>query len=457
MPNSKKGMDRRSFLKTAGGMTVVAATFNPFQMLSKAHAALAIDAKMAASLKKRFGGTTIRMVGLRDLSTEIALKKVPEFTKKTGINIKASMLEFGEMCSTEKMDFMSQAGAWDVVAVDQPSLGEYVTSGWIYPLTEFINDNTLPDLMLDDMIPAVTKGIKWEGVYYDVAMGAGCNLFGYRKDLFEKHGLPGPPATWEDFLAYAKELNDPPKTYGAALFAKRGEYLSYDMTAYFGSWGSGFIDENKQILFDNDAGLEAMEFYADLILKHKVVPPGTINYGHPEFTQAFQTGLAAMGNMIQETVGEPLEDPKVSKVGGKIAYSVVPGKKQSDGSVLHTPAICSHSFAINKHSKNKAAAFCALHMMTTQGVDYMLAGGRPTRKSHFAKEVLEKYPVMEAMSKSLPFAVMRPNIPVYPSVSEIFSTNFHRVLSGEVPLEKTMKKAGEDARKIMAKAYPDKY
>ena len=87
----------------------------------------------------------------------------------------------------------------------------------------------------------------------------------------------------------------------------------------------------------------------------------------------------------------------------------------------------------------------------------MLVGGRPTRKSHFTKKVMEKYPVMEAMSKSLPLAVMRPNIPEYPSVSEIFSTNFHRVLAGEVPLEKTMKKAGEEARKIMAKAYPDKY
>jgi multiple sugar transport system substrate-binding protein len=450
-------MDRRTFLKATGGMALTAATFSPWNMINRAHAALTIDDQMAASLKKRFDGVTIRMVGLRDISTEIALKKVPEFTQKTGIQIKASMLEFEEMCATEKMDFLSQAGAWDVVAVDQPSLGEYVTSGWIYPLTEFIEDKTLPDLMLDDLIPAVTKGIKWEGVYYDVAMGAGCNLFGYRKDLFEQHGLPGPPQSWQDFLAYAKELNDPPKRYGIALFAKRGEYLSYDMTAYFGSWGSGFIDENKQILFDNDAGLEAMEFYADLLLKHKVAPPGSINYGHPEFTQSFQTGLTAMGNMIQETVGEPLEDPKVSKVGGKIAYGVVPGKKQSDGSVRHTPAICSHSFGINKNSKNKAAAFCAIHLMTTQGEDYMLVGGRPTRKSHFSKAVTEKYPVMAAMAKSLPLAVMRPNIPEYPSVSEIFSTNFHRVLSGEVPLEKTMKKAGEDARKIMAKAYPDKY
>ena len=66
MPNSRKGMDRRSFLKTAGGIAVAAATFNPLQMLSKAHAALTIDDKMAASLKKRFGGTTIRMVGLRE-------------------------------------------------------------------------------------------------------------------------------------------------------------------------------------------------------------------------------------------------------------------------------------------------------------------------------------------------------------------------------------------------------
>ena len=448
-----KKMSRRQFLKTTA--TVTAATAS----VSLLNGRGVPFAEAAREYKMRYEGTTVRMVALRDISTEVALGKIPEFTEKTGIEVEANLLEFGEMVNTAKMDFVSGAGTWDIVAVDQPSLGEYVTSGWIYPLTEFIMNRDLPDPRVDDFIPAIMNGAGiWEGVYYAFPMGSYGNLFGYRTDLYEAAGITALPNTWEEFLAQAEELNNPPDLYGTVLYAKRGEYLSYDAAAYLWSYGSGFIDADKHIMWDSPEGLEALTFYSDLILKHKVVPPGCLNYGHQEFTQAFQTGLVAMGLMIQESVGEPMENPDVSKVVGTMAYGAVPGKEQENGSILRTPCIGAHSLALNSNSKNKEAAYLVAEFLTDQGEDYMLAGGKPTRLSQFDyPAVMEKYPYMEAVAENLPLGVTRPNIPEYPSVSEIFSTSFHRVLSGEVPLEETMKAAAQEASKILEKAYPGKY
>ena len=447
-----KRLNRRQFLKTTAVVTAATASASLWRVYR-------IPAIEAARYSKKYEGTTIRMVALRDISTEVALERIPEFAEATGIQVEANLLEFGEMVNTEKMDFVSGAGTWDVVAVDQPSLGEYVTSGWIYPLTEFIEDPEMPDANVEDFIPAIINGAGiWEGVYYAFPMGSYGNLFGYRTDLYEAAGLTKTPDTWEEFLAHAQALNNPPDVYGTVLYAKRGEYLSYDAAAYLWSFGSGFIDENKHIMWDSPEGLAALSFYADLILKHKVVPPGCLNYGHQEFTQAFQTGLVAMGLMIQEAVGEPMEDPKVSNVVGKMAYGSVPGKEQEDGTVLRTPCIGAHSLAINSDSKNKEAAYMVVEFLTNQGEDYVLAGGKPTRMSHFEyPSVMEKYPYMEAVAENLPLGRTRPNIPEYPAVSEIFSTNFHRVLSGEAELEKTMKEAAQEASKILEAAYPEAY
>jgi ABC-type glycerol-3-phosphate transport system substrate-binding protein len=121
-----KKINRRDFMKSAAVIGAAAASSSMLKLPNVIH---------AAPLHKRYDGVTVRVCTLRDISGEIALKKIPELTAATGIKVEPNMLEFGEMVNTEKMDFVAGAGAWDVVAIDQPSLGEYVTSGWVYPLT----------------------------------------------------------------------------------------------------------------------------------------------------------------------------------------------------------------------------------------------------------------------------------------------------------------------------------
>lgn len=413
---------------------------------------------------------TIKIAALQDLSTQTALKmlKDSDFEEKTGITVEANLLEFSPMVQAHKMDFMSGAGNYDLVAIDQPSLGLYVTSGWVTPLTEFLKDTSLPNIDQDDLIQSLLAraGI-WEDQLYAIPMGSYGGLFGYRADVFEKHGIE-PPKTYEEFYQAAVKVNDPPNLYGTALFAHKGEYLAADMSPYLWSWGAGFINgsdvdypgmKKYHAAWATPEGIAALKFYARFY-KEGLTPIDTLNYDHVRFTEAFQVGKVAMGLMIGEAVGEPMENPDKSKVSGKMKYTPFPGKKKADGSVLPPmPMIGAHSLGINKDSKNQKEAFMVLQFLTGKaiGKEYILAGGKPFRNSHFFDEAYAKFPSMAAYAGNIPTGQCRPNIPEYPAVSEIFTTAFHTALADKnADIEKIMKAAAEKANKeILQPSYPE--
>jgi ABC-type glycerol-3-phosphate transport system substrate-binding protein len=188
----------------------------------------------------------------------------------------------------------------------------------------------------------------------------------------------------------------------------------------------------------------------------------TLNYDHVRFTEAFQVGKVAMGLMIGEAVGEPMENPDKSKVAGKMDYTPFPGKKRADGSVTPPmPMIGAHSLAVNKDSRNKKEAFMVLQFLTSKaiGKEYILRGGKPFRQSHFFPEAFEKFPSLKAYAGNIPTGKCRPNIPEYPAVSEIFTTAFHRALAQkDADIEKIMKQAAQKANnEVLKPSYPDAY
>ncbi len=416
--------------------------------------------------------TKINICALQDISTQVALKilKESDFEERTGITVQANLLEFAPMVQAHKMDFMSGAANYDLVAVDQPSLGLYVTSGWVMPLAEFMADESLPSLDNDDLIQALLSmaGI-WKDKLYAVPMGSYGGLFAFRKDVFAEHGLT-PPKTFAEFYEYAKKVNNPPKLYGTALFAHKGEYLAADMAPLLWSWGAGYINGSDVNLpnlkpyhaaWDTPEGIAALKFYARFY-KEGLTPVDTLNYDHVRFTEAFQVGKVAMGLMIGEAVGEPMENPEKSKVAGKMDYTPFPGKKRADGTVTPPmPMIGAHSLAVNKDSRNKKEAFMVLQFLTSKaiGKEYILRGGKPFRQSHFFPEAFEKFPSLKAYAGNIPTGKCRPNIPEYPAVSEIFTTAFHRALAQkDADIEKIMKEAAQKANnEVLKPSYPDAY
>ena len=414
--------------------------------------------------------TVITVCVLRDHSFEAALKllKESDFESRTGIKVEAIVLEFEPMLRAHELDFAKKDnGNYDLISIDQPSLGRYVTRRWVRSLDEFTADSSLPSLDVDDIVPVLREACgRWDKGFYAVPLGSYGALFAYRTDVLKAAGL-APPESFAEFLAHARKVNNPPNIYGTALFAHEGEYITADAAPFLWSWGSGLINgcdvnlpgrPRYRVAWDTPEGIAALEFYATFY-REKLAPSDTLKFDHARYIAAFQNGRVAMGIMPAEGIGVPMDDPQVSKVSGKIAYATLPRRKQADGSLGPPRAgLGAHSLAITRHSKHPRQAYLVLQYLTGSsiGPEYIRRGGRPFRKSHFSPEALAAVPYMKAIRDGMLTGRCRPNIPEYPAVSKVFYTAFHAALEHGGSVSEIMRAAAKNANEnILKPAYPD--
>ena len=168
-------------------------------------------------------------------------------------------------------------------------------------------------------------------------------LLYYNKDMFDKAGVPYPPAsadkawTWDEFVATAKKLtfdtngrtpNDAGfnrnqiRQYGAMV-----ETLTWQLEVWALSNGGGFYNANgTQVIIDQDAAIEAIQKVADLNLKDNVAPlsPGLSDDG---IQRSIIAGTVAMATGGQWNVGTCLATAR-DQEGLNYGVAVLPYMKQ---------------------------------------------------------------------------------------------------------------------------------
>jgi multiple sugar transport system substrate-binding protein len=129
--------------------------------------------------------------------------------------------------------------AYDLIAVDLPWLGEFVTKGVISPLPDVMDTDRLDP---GDFHTAGWRAMHWDGVPYGVPSQTTPELMFYRKDWFAKDGI-APPATTDDVIAAAKHFHDPRMgRYGVAWNAARGTALGHTFIMTCADFGQPIID-----------------------------------------------------------------------------------------------------------------------------------------------------------------------------------------------------------------------
>jgi multiple sugar transport system substrate-binding protein len=176
----------------------------------------------------------------------------------------------------------------------------------------------------------------------------------YNKDMFSKAGISKPPTTWDEFLTTAKALTSG-STFGFAL--NSDPFYSWP---WFVQNGVTWLGADKKTLaLDTPEAIEAMQFQADLIYKHKVapVPVSAVAYEGPQ--KLFSAKRAAM-----ITTG-PWDIQAIQKGSPDVDFGIAQALK---GKVQGT-AISGTSMFIPKGAKNPDMAWEFIKRITALDVE----------------------------------------------------------------------------------------
>jgi ABC-type glycerol-3-phosphate transport system substrate-binding protein len=150
--------------------------------------------------------------------------------------------------------------------------------------------------------------------YYHRSLG--CVALFWNTEIFKKAGIAGPPKTWDEYVQIAKKVTNPEKKIFATTATLQIEpptNMTYDIYPLILQAGGGILDTKvNKAAFNSPAGVKAIEWYVDLVNKHKVAVPGVLSNGEKEKRANFATGNIAMmfegpwGVAIQKNLNKDL-------------------------------------------------------------------------------------------------------------------------------------------------------
>jgi multiple sugar transport system substrate-binding protein len=378
-----------------------------------------------------------------------ALKQAAlDYEKQTGVHINIAEFPYANLFEKELIDLNSRTGAYDLIMLDDPWFPRFASKQFLTDLTPLLQKRGQagPDTDFIKTSVALCKHPYDTGALYALPYVGNSQLFFYRKDLFEKHGLKE-PTKWEEVLAAAKTIQEKEteggKTYGYVMRAAQGNAAVADFMPIFWAFGGEMFDAAGKPTVNSPEGMAALKFMLEL---GKYTPPGYANFNADDVGAHLLQGTAAMSINWPAWIS-PFSDPARSKVIRKMAFTTLPGAAKTGQAEIGNWLI-----AIPKDAKNTDAAMDFLLWATTAEQMKISAqrGNPPTRKSVFEdKELVAKFPSYPAQLKSLETSRPRPRTPQWNEIENAFGIFLSKANSGALSPEDAMNQANAEIEKII--------
>lgn len=251
----------------------------------------------------------------------------------------------------------------DVAYLDSSAVGMFASRNALVDLDPYIATSNA--VKADDYVTAFRDSASYEGKMYGLPFdGESTGLF-YRTDLFEAAGIAGPPTNWQEFEEAAKKLtNVEEKRYGFILFAPEAAYYWYPWLWQTG--GRLLSEDGKQIMFNNEDGKRAAEYYVRL---REYSPEDFLNSNSYDGRVAFANGTVGMyvaGAWFAGTLRSEFPD-----IDGKWAAVPLPQDKQC------ATTVAGDTLVIFANSKNKDAAWKWIEFLSAPQVMALWNIGTP--------------------------------------------------------------------------------
>jgi ABC-type glycerol-3-phosphate transport system substrate-binding protein len=308
--------------------------------------------------------------------------------------------QYGSTSFRDKFVTAAQAGAGpDVIMADIIWSPDFAAIGAAMPIDEY-----LPDGKLDEFYPGPITTLQWEGQTYGLPFYTNALGMFYNKDAFAEAGLDDPRDgwTWEDFSAAAETLTQG-DMYGYGVLGGWGPTFEW-FPFLWSNGGQVLSDDFSQAAFNDDAGLEAAEFFLGLINSPYVPEAAKTWKSWDELAAAFSNEVIAM-----YAVGD---------WGIKAVESMEPGFEWGVAPlpVAEEPAsvVGGANLMINSNTEHPEAAYALIEYLTSDAVFQMMDGYNrlaARRGNMEQQEIVQNDPRMQVIVEALEYARARPPIP----------------------------------------------
>jgi sorbitol/mannitol transport system substrate-binding protein len=308
---------------------------------------------------------TALMVGNPQME-DIQKLTADNFTKQTGITVKFTILPENELRDKVTQDVANQGGQYDVATVGAYEVPIWAKNGWLHELSTQAQADSAYDSgdLLKPMVQSLTGD---DGKMYAAPFYGESSFLMYNKDMFAAKGLTMPEhPTWAQVEDFASKLND--KGKGVAGICLRGlpgwGELFAPLTTVVNTYGGTWFDKDWTPKVNAPEFTAATNFYVDLVKKYG--ESGAPQAGFTECLNTFGQGKAAMWYDATSAAGT-LEDPKASKVAGKVGYAYAPVNKTEYSGWLWTWA-----WAMPKTTKKADAAWKFISWATSKDYEQLV-------------------------------------------------------------------------------------
>lgn len=333
-----------------------------------------------------------------------------------------------------------EAGEYDIFLCLSDWLPSMADKGYLAPLTDRVGAEP-PENWPAGWADSMRGLMRYNDELYGLPYHDGPECFHYRTDLFEsveeqrafreEYGRSlHVPKTWKEFLDVAEFFTRPDKNlWGTTVAAlPDGHNNVYDFLIQLWTRGGELFDDEMNPKFHDETGVEALQFYHDLIHEHEVVPPESVEMESVDAGQYWADGNAAM-MWNWAGFGALAEDPD-SEIFGDVAYGLIPRGTAEGGE--HTSLTVVYGNTVLASSDHKDLAYDFIRHTASPGMDKMttMSGGAGCRLSTWNDtEVLQNQSFYSITSEINTRSVNTlPKFPEYTRFNDILNEAVEKVI-----------------------------
>jgi multiple sugar transport system substrate-binding protein len=318
----------------------------------------------AITAGKPFAGKEIKVLAVQSTQFAAHAKKVAAFTEQTGIKVNFVYVPFVALRERLTAEMVGGSDDFDIVtAMDV----------WIPPLVDkylvpLDKDLAARKIDLARYPQAFTSAGRFPTGNYGLPVRCHIQLLWYRKDLFDKAGLQ-PPKTWDELVASGKLVQEQnPGIAGVTIPYGKADGQNL-MVWYNFLWGAGgdLFDDKMKPIFNSAAGIKSAQDFTDIILKHKITPPGAASFNEADSTTNFFQGKSAM-LPVWWHVYNRLSLPDAAVKADQVGFVPLPSYPGSGPTTYTNQWI----YGINGKSKNRDAAMEFLDYICSADIEHQI-------------------------------------------------------------------------------------